>query len=112
MYIRRMKIGTSRSFKWLEIVNDASRNADAQHRVAKNPLQLCQHNPLIFRCLHVCHAIWLKTVGFGQTRYRKFSGVCGWRANLVPIPVRWHRHVRRWLQDPWTYSDVHLQASI
>jgi hypothetical protein len=32
--------------------------------------------------------------------------------NLVPIPVRWHRHVRRWLQDPWTYSDVHLQASI
>jgi hypothetical protein len=63
-------------------VNDASRHADAQHRVAKNPLQLCQHNPLMFRCLHVCQAIWLNTVGFGQTRDRKFSGVCGWRASI------------------------------
>jgi hypothetical protein len=80
MYICRMKTVTYRSFKRLEKVGYASRNDDAQPRVAKNPLQLCQHNSLIFRCLHVCHGIWPKTLVFSQSRYRKFSGVSGCEA--------------------------------
>jgi hypothetical protein len=51
--------------------------------MAKNPLQVCQHNSLIFLCLHVCHATWPKILVFCQARYRKFSGVCAWRAIIV-----------------------------
>ena len=61
-------------------MGDVRRHDDARPRVAKNPLQLCQHNPLIFRCLHVCPATWLKTLVFSQSRYRKFSGVSGCEA--------------------------------
>ena len=80
MYVRRMKTDTLLSFKRLEKVGDASRHDEAQPRVAKNPLQLYQHNPLIFRCLYMGPATWPKALVFGQGRYRKFSGISGCKA--------------------------------
>ena len=53
-------------FSLLEKAGYTSLHDNAQHRMAKNPLQLGQHNLLIFRCLHVCQAIWPKTIVFGQ----------------------------------------------
>src|SRR5262245_42697647 len=48
--------------------------------MAKNPLQLGQRKLLSLLCLYMRHVTWLKTLVFGQSRYRKFSGVSGCEA--------------------------------
>ena len=52
-------------------------------RVANPPLQSYQFKLLIFLGLCVCAEIWLKTLLFGQSCYRKFSGISGCEANLT-----------------------------
>ena len=49
---------------------------------------------MIFLHLYVRQVLWPKILVFSQSRYRKFPGVCGWRAILAgfsssfaPCPV-------------------------
>jgi hypothetical protein len=57
-----MKTTTYKCLNWLGKVGCIRLHDDTQYKVAKNPLQVYQQNPLIFRYIPLWQAIWPKVV--------------------------------------------------
>jgi hypothetical protein len=49
----------------------------------QKPAAIVPAQTIDFTGSYLCQAPWLKALVFHQSRYRKFSGVCAWKAFLI-----------------------------